>query len=210
MPVAPLQDMVEDLLPAAAQVSHLLKSRRSIRTYQNKPVEREAIMELLDIARYAPTGHNAQPVRWLVFEKAEDVRRLAGLTVDGMRPLVESNSEIAQAFHLDRVVDAWDGGIDRVLRGAPHLIVAYGPAELPVSESSCTIALTYLEIAAYARGLGACWAGYFNFVSSFYAPLQEALALPEGHACFGAMMIGRPEYGYHRIPARNEAVVTWR
>jgi nitroreductase len=113
-------------------------------------------------------------------------------------------------MRMDRVVAAWERGQDRVLRGAPHLIVAHGPKALPSAQSACIIALTYLELAATALGLGACWAGYFNAAASFYGPMMEVLNLPEGHQSFGAMMVGHRKYDYHRLPLRNEARVVWR
>jgi Fe-S-cluster-containing hydrogenase component 2 len=50
----------------AQQVGQLLRSRRSVRNYEARPVARETISELLDIARFAPSGCNTQPVHWLV------------------------------------------------------------------------------------------------------------------------------------------------
>lgn len=41
-------------------------------------------------------------------------------------------------------------------------------------------------------------------------PLQKALALPKGHASFGAMMVGYPRHTYHRLPLRNPPVITWQ
>ena len=43
-----------------------LKKRRTVRHYTKEPVPREKIEEVLDIARYAASGGNAQPVQWLV------------------------------------------------------------------------------------------------------------------------------------------------
>jgi hypothetical protein len=45
---------------------------------------------------------------------------------------------------------------------------------------------------------------------TFYPPMAQALALPEGHQCYGAMMIGYPKHRYHRVPTRKEPAVTWR
>ncbi len=39
-----------DLLPTAAAVDHLVRARRSIRTYVDKPVERELLQSLLETA----------------------------------------------------------------------------------------------------------------------------------------------------------------
>ena len=42
------------------------------------------------------------------------------------------------------------------------------------------------------------------------AIVYEALSLPEGHQCFGAMMVGCPGFGYHRLPLRKTPDITWR
>jgi ferredoxin len=48
------------------QTEHFLRSRRSVRVYKDKPADRETLAKLIDMARFAPSGHNAQPVQWLV------------------------------------------------------------------------------------------------------------------------------------------------
>lgn len=198
-------------LPNAGQVELLLKSRRSIRAYRDQPVPREKLEKLIDMARYAPSGHNSQPVQWLVVENTSETRRLGGLVVEWMRGIVESKPEMAASLRFDRIVRLCDGGDDIILRGAPHVIVAHADkANAAMAPTACVIALTYLELAAYASGLGACWAGYFHFACGSYKPLQEALSLPDGHQVHGAMMLGYPKHRFSRIPLRNAAAVIWR
>jgi ferredoxin len=48
------------------QAFQFLRSRRSIRAYKDKPVEKEKVRRLIEAARYAPTGGNFQMVEWLV------------------------------------------------------------------------------------------------------------------------------------------------
>jgi hypothetical protein len=40
--------------------------------------------------------------------------------------------------------------------------------------------------------------------------LLKSLGLPEGHVCYGALMVGYPKNIYHRIPTRKEAQVIWK
>lgn len=200
----------KDWLPDARRVEHFLRSRRSIRTYREQPVNRELIEKLIDIARYAPSGHNTQPVRWLVISGREEVNRLAGLVVDWMRHLYKEQREFALSLHMDRIIDAWERGVDSVCRAAPHLIVAHAPKDDRTAPAACTIALAHLELAAPSFGLGVCWAGYFNAAASVWPPLREVLELPQGHASLGALMIGFPKYTYYRLPLRNAPVITWR
>lgn len=200
----------KELVLGPDHAEHFLRSRRSIRNYKGKPVERNILSSVIRIASHAPSGHNRQPVHWLVFEKGEDLNRISGLIVDWMRFMIQDHPEFASPMHLNRVVAAWERGQDRILRGAPHLVVAHAPESERTAQSSCTIALTYLELAATAFGLGTCWAGYFHAAATSYQPLKDALQLPADHLTFGGMMMGYPRYAYFRIPPRNEPRIEWR
>lgn len=56
----------KDLLLTPDQAEHFLRSRRSIRQYKDKSAPRELLQKLVELARYAPTAHNDEEVRWLV------------------------------------------------------------------------------------------------------------------------------------------------
>jgi nitroreductase/NAD-dependent dihydropyrimidine dehydrogenase PreA subunit len=199
-----------DLKLQPDQVEQFLRSRRSIRTYKKKQVERDILRELIKLASCAPSGHNTRPVNWLVIYDGEQVQRLAGFVADWMTSSIKEGSPLAAALHMDRVVSAWHAGKDRICRGAPHVLVAHAPKDERTAPAACTIALAYLELAAPAFGLGACWAGYFNAAANFWPPMAEALDLPLGHVSFGAMMVGRPKFNYPRMPLRNEPKTIWR
>lgn len=96
------------------------------------------------------------------------------------------------------------------MHGAPHAIIVHAPADNVLAPVDAPIALTYLELAAYGLGLGACWAGFLTGAATFYAPVMEALQLPEGHKYMGALMVGYPKYKYSRIPLKNKPSIIWR
>lgn len=192
------------------QMEQLLKGRRSIRKFTPQPVKREILSRVFDMASFAPSGKNAQQAQWLVITDAEEVTRLAELTIKWMRSLVAERSLLARALGMKGLISAWDAGDDQILRNAPHLILAHAPQKNPSALQMCTIALTYVELSAIPFGLGTCWSGYFQFAVAQSSAVQEALMLPEGQQCFGSMMVGYPQLEYQRIPRRNTPQVTWR
>jgi len=210
MPVEQCSILDKNLIPGADQIRQLLQARRSIRSYQPEPVPHEQLADLIDLARYAPTGTNKQQVYWTVFENPAEVRQLSALVVDWARLLIEKIAGTPLAGLLERLTIAWDQGQDRILYRAPHLIVVHFPADMPFAQTDCIIALTYLEIYAAALGLGTCWAGFLTAAANTYPPLVQALGLPAGHQCAGAVMLGRPAHQYSRIPQRNAPQVAWR
>lgn len=207
----------EDCIPtcsegflSAGQIEYFLKSRRSIRRFRDRSVDRNLLEKVIDIARYAPSGHNSQPVHWLITEDKNYVKKLSAHVVDWMCFVIDKHPEIAASLNMPAIVQEWENGKDLICRTAPHIIFAHADAQLSTSRDSCIIALSYLELAAYSLGLGACWAGFLGSAAGFFPALIKELALPEGHQVFGAMMIGYPQYEYVKIPPRIGARITFR
>ena len=199
----------KELLLSPETAEHFLRSRRSIRVYKEKPVEKELIERLIKIARHAPSGHNRQPVRWHVIHSRSDIMDLSNHVVDWMRFMIKDHKAMADMMHLDMVVRQWEDGNDRICRGAPHMILAHAAQKNPTAQIDCSIALTYLTLMAPTLGLGSCWAGFFNAAATMWPPMQKALGLPEKHISFGAMLLGYPKFTYKRLPNRKEPKITW-
>jgi len=192
------------------QIEKLLQSRRSIRTYRNKTVERDLISKLIDIARFAPSGHNAQPVRWMVFYEPGEVRRVVEFMIEWMRDVMAKTPDVGIGLNFHNKVADLETGFDSLCWSAPHFIAVHSQEGSPTAAANCATALAYIELAAPSFDLGTCWSGYFTFAANSWPPLQEHLDLPDGHACMGALMIGYPQFTYQRIPIRNEAQINWR
>jgi nitroreductase len=203
-------EIKDELLINLEQAEQFLRSRRSIRNYRDKPVERDRLNKFIQVSGYAPSAHNARPVHFLVIEDKAEVRRLSGLVVDWMRMTIKEDPASAKTFHFDRVVTFWDGGKDPICRSAPHLIIAHAAETARLAQVDCILALAYAELIAPLLGLGTTWAGYMMTATIFYPPLMKALNLPEGHKCFGVMMVGYPKLKFVRMPLRNPPAVAWR
>ena len=201
----------ESLKLSTGQSEHFFKSRRSIRTFKDRPVSKDKLERLIDIARYAPSARNAQEVEWLVINDRDIIKKYSGMVIDFCKVLLTDGVPgIDPNPHLHKVIEDWNAGIDLVLRDAPALIITHMEEENHLSQNDCMIALSNLELAATGMGLGCCWAGFLMTAAGNYSPMAEELSLPEGHQCFGAMMVGYPKFRYQRIPIRKEPKITWR
>lgn len=198
------------LWPDYEQLNQLIKSRRSIRVYKNKPIDQNIIEKLLETCRFAPSGSNSQPVNWIVAKGSRRLKDLAQLVIDWMIHAVETKQPVAERLHLDVVVKGWERGEDRIFRGAPMVIMTHALKTGSLPQESCVIAMTYFDLAAASMGLGACWVGYLMLAATRHAPLKEALGIPQDHRLYGAMVVGYPKYTYHRIPPRNKPKVALR
>lgn len=210
MPADECAPIMKELCASWEQADQLLRSRRSIRAYLDTPVEKEKLEKIIRSSRYAPTGHNSQGVNWTVIYDTKKIDTLKELVIEWMRASVSDNTAIAAALKMKSVLMGWDAGNDIILRGAPHVIVAHAHKDDRMSRTSCLLALSYLDLAANALGLGACWAGFLDLAAEHYPPVLAAMELPPDHADMGSMMIGYPKHRYHRIPLRKEPLIEWK
>jgi nitroreductase len=176
-----------------------LINRRSVREFKDQPIANQTLSALLEVARRAPTAKNSQKLHWMVANGGAKVHALSVEAMNGMRALGISPALLEQ----------WESGYDFILRGAPAVIMVCTPADYDWGEQDCAIALTFLELAAEARGLGACWAGYLTRVARVHAPLRQALSVPEGYVVHGGLMLGERKYSYRLVPPRKPLSVQW-
>ena len=200
----------KELVATPEMVDQLMKGRRSIRNFKDTPVEKGVIEDLLALASHAPTGHNTRTVGFLVIHEKDEVTRLTGMVADWMRYMIKEQPKVARALHLAESVAGYEMGLDVICRSAPHVVIAHAAKIAPTAAIDCATALSYLELAAPSRGLGSCWAGFFNVAATFWPPMQKALAIPEGHAIHGSVLLGTPRYRYKRIPVRTPPAISWR
>ncbi len=120
-------------------VIQVIRDRRSVRSYVNKPVERDKIERLLEAARLAPSASNRQEWRFVVVTDPKRRRALAEAAVHqefvGTAPVVIA----ACAEH--------DG----------HVMTC-GQLCYPIDVA---IAVDHMTLQAVAEGLGTCWIGAF-------------------------------------------------
>ena len=192
------------------QAIQFLRSRRSVRFFKEKPVEKETLQKLIEIARYAPTGGNSQLVEWTAFTDRDKIRELAGLTVDGLKYMQENDPAAAKMPYIPLIIAAWELGMDAVLRDAPALVIASAPADAISGMVDVSLAMCYLELAAQNMGIGTCWAGLLHGGLLAWQPLQEAVGLPEGHVHQYAMMLGYARPKYYRLPERKKPKIHWK
>ncbi|BEQ16926.1 nitroreductase family protein [Desulfoferula mesophila] len=209
---APLEDCLpldKSLEVSWDQARQFLRSRRSIRAYKAQPLERATLQELIDNARYAPTGGNSQTVHWVVINGRDKLRQLSERTIAWMRQVVEQQSDPVLAGYYGPVVESWDTGHDSILRSAPALLIASSPGQNRNGLVDTSIALSYLELLALPLGLGTCWAGLLRGAMLNMEGMAMEMEVPEGNTWFYPMMIGYPQFKYQRLPERKKPSIVW-
>ena len=126
-----------------------------------------------------------------------------------MKVVKEKAPALYEEANLEVFVSAWDGGQDRISRGAPCIIMACAPKDERTAPPAAMIAIHQIQLAAPGLGLGTTFTGSINTAAQGYPPLIEMLGIPEGYIPHGTCVIGYPAEKYHRIPVRKPVDVTW-
>lgn len=198
------------------EYDNVIMGRRSIRGYQQKPVPKQLIEEILELAMRAPSSMNTQPWNFTVLTGAQLDKIRAGNTERNLAGVPHSREfRIGKAFegqHRERQVgvakqlfaamciareDA-EARQDWVLRGfrqfdAPVCVIITYDRELADSDDTafdCGAVTTALVNAAWSRGLGAV----INSQGIMQSPVvREHAGIAEDQVIMKAVAIGWPD-----------------
>ncbi len=200
-------EIKKELVLSWDQAEQFLRSRRSIRCFKDKAMDRAVLEKLIHTACYAPTASNAQTLHWTVIEGRDNLELLSRETIRWMERVIQAHPASPAADYFRPVVARWATGYDGILRTAQTLIVPSAPKENTNGLVDLSIALAYLELAALPLGVGTCWAGLLRGAMLSTPDLVKSMGLPEGDTWFYPMMIGYPKFKYHRLPKRKVPVI---
>jgi nitroreductase len=142
-----------------------IRARKSVRHYEDRPVDEATLARILEAARLAPSARNAQEWRFIAVRDPETRRKIA----------VEAAGQpfIAEAGVLLACCAETNGRIMRCGQPAYPIDVA--------------IAMDHLSLAAVAEGLGTCWIGAFD-----EKKVKQALGIPPEVRVVQLMPLGYP------------------
>jgi nitroreductase len=151
-----------------------IHTRRSIRKYQDRPVPRQVIDQLLAAAMQAPSARNQQPWEFVV---VDDPAILAEV------PNIVPNAGMASHAPVGILVCG-----DQYQEKSPGYWVV-----------DCAAAVENMLLAAHALGLGACWTGVYPRQERMDG-MGKLLGLPEYIIAHSFVVLGYPA---QQIPPEN-------
>jgi nitroreductase len=161
------------------RLTELIKTRRSVRNFQNKPVPEDLLLKALELATWAPNGGNQQAWKFLIVSNKGLIEKMA----DAVKGKTELMSSWPEAKQFGDTVARWRRTSD-FFRGAPACIAvlmgryssvadqilrARGESDAVAREirsyrqvgssglQSAAAAITYLLLLLHYFGLGATW-----------------------------------------------------
>ncbi len=147
-------------------VLEAIYSRRSVRHFQDKPVEREKILEVIRAGTWAPSGLNNQPWRFAIVTDTELKRKFEGLTryakvIAGAKVLIPVFVDKTAMYHKTKDYQAIGACLENML------------------------------LAAHSLGLGAVWLGE---ILKSAEEVRSLLELPEKLELMAVIAMGYPAH----------------
>ncbi|NIU84305.1 MAG: nitroreductase [Candidatus Thorarchaeota archaeon] len=162
-------------------IYEVFKTRRSIRSYQSRPVPDESLNKILESIRIAPSGSNRQPWKFIIVIDAE------------------LKKEVARACSNQ----LW-------IADAPIIIVACG-WKIDYSRGGymgdmsflvdVSIAFTQMILAARAEEIGTCWIGAFDNTK-----VKKLLEIPEDVDVVAITPLGFPKNVEFTPPGKRKQI----
>jgi nitroreductase len=162
------------------EILNLLKSRRSIRIYQDKPIPQDLLLQIVEAGRWAPTAANLQPWHFIVVTDPETRKRIG---------------EVARFFFVNSHV------------GKAPVVIALGfdTRKGKYGRYDVTLAGGNMLTMAASLGLGTCWIGAFD-----EPKVKEILEIPESIEVIGLITLGYPDEKAEIPPrVELEKIVHW-
>jgi ferredoxin len=205
---------------------NLIGSRRSIRSFQDRPVPRELLEKIVQAITFAPPGFTPLTVEITVINNRELIKKAVPLMNQMyeqlvkmednpiMRPLLKLNAgrEAYNVLHKhvlplfkSKLPDIKAGKLDAIAHDAPALILFHSPTP----NEDFFIALAFGLLATHSLGLGACAIGLIPPAINRSPELKKMFNIPAANQVVTSMLVGYPKHKYSRGIKRNPAGLTW-
>lgn len=171
----------------------LVQSRQSDRSYLDKPVEKEKIERILEVARLAPSACNAQPWKFIVVTNPEKRTQIADATANKLLSMNHFSKQapvqlvlIEENANFTSTVGGWATN-----KHYPHIDLG--------------IVASHVCLAATDEGLGSCIIGWCD-----EKKVQKALDIPKNKRVMLVILLG-----YSNQPPREKKrkemneIVSW-
>ena len=158
-----------------SSVFEVIKVRRSIRKYQDKPVEREKILKCLEAARLAPSAENVQPWRFIVLDDPHLKDRFSKEVFTGVYSPMKFVRKAPVIIVILAKLDILANRIGKQIQGIHYYFIDIG------------IAGEHLILQAHELGLGTCWIGWFN-----PRRVRKFLKIPRNYKIVSLISVGYP------------------
>ena len=181
----------------------VIQDRRSIREYAPDPVSDSDIDLILEAARLAPSGENAQPWRFVVVKDAVTRKKLGAIAGGGSgrrftaefvtKKMQERFSSLEDEAKKKAAFEKLTSGqVSAFLADAPVDLIIVGKKDVWDLPFDTSAAIENILLMVTALNLGACWVIAPCIDIRDEERIKELLNIPEGFKAISILSIGHP------------------
>jgi nitroreductase len=170
-----------------ADFFELLKTRRSVRDYQEKEVSLELVQEIIRDSCMAPSSGNGQPWKFIIVNNREWIRKLSDESKKNLVSLIEKDPDSP----MKKYEAVLRSKSFNVFYNAPCLVYLAGNKEVRSLAVDCALAACYFMLSAAARGLGTCWVHQGSDIRD--PGILKEIGLPDTCKIMAPIILGYPK-----------------
>jgi len=181
----------------------VIQDRRSIREYTAEAVSPQDLDMILEAARQAPSGENAQPWRFIIVKDPETRKKLGALAGGGSgrrftsefvtKKMQERFSNLEDEAKKRAAFEKLTSGqVSAFLADAPVSIVVCGKKDVWDMPYDTSAAMENMLLMVTALGLGACWVIAPCIDIRDEERIKALLGMPEGFKAVSIISVGHP------------------
>ena len=181
----------------------VIQDRRSIREYTAEAVLPQDLDMILEAARQAPSGENAQPWRFIIVKDPETRKKLGALAGGGSgrrftsefvtKKMQERFSNLEDEAKKRAAFEKLTSGqVSAFLADAPVSIVVCGKKDVWDMPYDTSAAMENMLLMVTALGLGACWVIAPCIDIRDEERIKALLGMPEGFKAVSIISVGHP------------------
>ena len=200
-------------LPSGEEMENFIRSRRSMRRYLDRDVDRALLERILKALANSPTGCNARSLKFTCFpdRKSMDALRKKFISVIEKH---RNGTKLLPRWLAVPAIQLRRGVSDVFFRGATGLLIVSSDKNAPgvtTPNEDVVIACSHFDMLAQANGLGTCWFGFFKHIQEEVPEILPELVGIDETTPFYAILFGYPGTAYKRCVRRDdEAEIEWR
>ena len=207
-----------------------LRSRRSVRKFKDRPVEREVIDKILTAAATAPMGVPPHTTEVVVIDNPEERSFLLAELVKHYDPMIRAFSNpigramvrlsagaetygVLKNHVIDIAREANEqyrrDGADRYMYDAPALMIFHASRWGMSYQENAHLVCHHAMLSAVSLGLGTTIIGMIAPVVDREKSLRTRYGIPDDHRVLTSLIMGYPKYRYRQGIHRDLAGVTF-
>jgi nitroreductase len=208
---------MSEMFTLADATLKVIRDRRSIREFTPEPVSDQDLDMILESARQAPSGENAQPWRFIIVTDGETRRKLGALAGGGSgrrftaefvtKKMQERFSSLQDEEKRKAAFEKLTSGqVSAFLADAPVNIVVCGKKDVWDMPYDTSAAIENMLLMITSLGLGACWVIAPCIDIRDEERVKSLLGLPEGFKAVSILSVGhptRPHKPRPRLPIKD-------